>query len=337
MENLECAVQSIITILFVFSMSGYFGRFNKYLELTSHFKIQYLLASAFCLLVCLILRDWRGAAGALLIAGINFSSIITWYRAGQSTVNRGVKGRHLKLIFANIYRLNTAHDTFIAFVDRHTPDIIIVQEVDAVWAEALQTLHHQYPFFEALPRGGGSGIALYSRFPFERLPIVSTEGEARPGILASLKVGNVTVYMLSIHPRAPLRSEHFERRNKMLSAAAVCLRDLPSPKICIGDLNTSLWSPYYRSFAKQSKLVNVRKGFGLLPSWPTFMVFKWLMIPIDHCLVSPDIRIVNAQAGEQIGSDHLPLIVEMEIGEEERVSGRAGERENNFQYPLSVF
>jgi endonuclease/exonuclease/phosphatase (EEP) superfamily protein YafD len=93
----------------------------------------------------------------------------------------------------------------------------------------------------------------------------------------------------------------------MLAVAAACLQDLPGPKICIGDLNTSLWSPFYRDFAEQTKLVNVREGIGLLPSWPTFMYFDWLMIPIDHCLVSDGIRMIMAQLGEPIGSDHLPL------------------------------
>lgn len=99
----------------------------------------------------------------------------------------------------------------------------------------------------------------------------------------------------------------------MLAAAAACLQDLPEPKICIGDLNISLWSPIYQSFRKQTKLRNVREGIGLLPSWPTFMGFGWLMIPIDHCLVSHDIRVMRAQTGERIGSDHLPLIIELEI------------------------
>jgi endonuclease/exonuclease/phosphatase (EEP) superfamily protein YafD len=38
-----------------------------------------------------------------------------------------------------------------------------------------------------------------------------------------------------------------------------------------------------------------------------------LMIPIDHCLVSEDIRVINASTAEGIGSDHLPLIVELEL------------------------
>jgi endonuclease/exonuclease/phosphatase (EEP) superfamily protein YafD len=59
--------------------------------------------------------------------------------------------------------------------------------------------------------------------------------------------------------------------------------------------------------------VNVRDGFGLLPSWPTFLFFKWLMLPLDHCLVSNDIRVADARTGEPIGSDHLPLIVEIEL------------------------
>ena len=67
------------------------------------------------------------------------------------------------------------------------------------------------------------------------------------------------------------------------------------------------------SFVERTKLVNVRMGFGLLPSWPTFVFFKWLMLPLDHCLVSDDIRVADARTGEPIGSDHLPLIVETRI------------------------
>jgi endonuclease/exonuclease/phosphatase (EEP) superfamily protein YafD len=302
----------VIGAVLLFSAAGYFGRFHKYLELASHFRVQYLLASIVCLSVCLILRDWGWAIGAAVSASINLAVIAPWY-AGKQSSNDGVAGHRLKIVFANVYRVNKRREAFVAFALRHQPDIVIAQEVDAVWGDALRSLHNQYPFFEVLTRGGGSGMAFFSRLAFERLEIVLPEGEARPGILIRLNVGSSVVSLLSVHPRAPIRRGYFERRNEMLAATASHLQSLPAPKICVGDLNTSLWSPYYRSFARQTKLVNVRKGFGLLPSWPTFLFFRWLMIPIDHCLVSDDIRVIRARTGEPIGSDHLPLVVEIEI------------------------
>jgi endonuclease/exonuclease/phosphatase (EEP) superfamily protein YafD len=99
----------------------------------------------------------------------------------------------------------------------------------------------------------------------------------------------------------------------VLVSAADCLRNLTGPKIFIGDLNITPWSHYYRAFAKQTSLTDVRKGVGLLPSWPACLLFKWLMITLDPFLVSDDIAVASVTTAEAVGSDHLPLIVELEI------------------------
>jgi endonuclease/exonuclease/phosphatase (EEP) superfamily protein YafD len=88
---------------------------------------------------------------------------------------------------------------------------------------------------------------------------------------------------------------------------------LPTPKILVGDLNTSLWSPYYAHLIRQTGLDNARRGFGLLPTWPAYMPWPFLMIPIDHCLVSPDIGVIKMRTGRNIGSDHLPIVVDMVV------------------------
>ncbi|MGH9841000.1 MAG: endonuclease/exonuclease/phosphatase family protein [Blastocatellia bacterium] len=311
-ELLLIAKLSLIPVLLC-SLAGYAGRLHQYAELASHFRVQYLLVSTACLVFLLFHREFGWASGAALGCALNFPSILFWFFGGKASKGETGNGRQLRLLLANVNRANTRHDLFLAFVREHNPDVVIVQEVDATWSQALSVVHDYYPFNEIQPRNGGSGMALYSRLPFEGSSVSLSEGDARPGILVRIDLDGDFVWVFSIHPRAPIRPGHLDRRNRMLTAAAEHLESLPSPKICIGDLNTSLWSPYYRDFAKQTRLKNVRKGFGLLPTWPTFLRFRWLMIPIDHCLVSDDIRVLDAKAGDHIHSDHLPLLVTLEI------------------------
>ena len=44
---------------------------------------------------------------------------------------------------------------------------------------------------------------------------------------------------------------------------------------------------------------------------------QWTMfyVPIDHCLVSEDIAVISRKTGPRIGSDHLPLYIEVSIVE----------------------
>lgn len=132
---------------------------------------------------------------------------------------------------------NTAYESFIAFAQGRAPDVLIVQEVTEDWRESLRPLHGRYPFREEAPKSRGSGMALYSRFPFERLTIAFPESGARPCILARMDIDGASVLLLSIHPRAPIRNDHYRLRNEMLAAAAECLSELLTPKILVGDLN----------------------------------------------------------------------------------------------------
>ncbi|WP_421656253.1 hypothetical protein [Leptothermofonsia sp. ETS-13] len=40
----------------------------------------------------------------------------------------------------------------------------------------------------------------------------------------------------------------------------------------------------------------------------------WLIaIPIDHCLISPELTVTGIWTGPNVGSDHLPLITDLAI------------------------
>src|SRR5262245_46835249 len=130
MSILHLLAQSITFTLLLLSTTGFLGRLHKYLELTSHFRAQYLIASATCFLIFILMANWWCAAGSLICAVINLSAIAPFYRLKKFSLKNEVKGRHLKLAFANVERCNTEYHAFIALVRRHEPDIVIVQEVD---------------------------------------------------------------------------------------------------------------------------------------------------------------------------------------------------------------
>ena len=68
--------QATLLMVLALSAAGYLGRAHKFFELASHFKLQYLVASAACLLVTAALRAWPWAAGAALCLSINLAEII---------------------------------------------------------------------------------------------------------------------------------------------------------------------------------------------------------------------------------------------------------------------
>lgn len=303
----------MLACLFLFSVAGYFGSERKYFELASHYKVQYLIGSLVCLAVLGIFRSWTWFACALLICFVNAAALLPWYLpSSQRRVNPVPP--YLKLILSNVNCSSTHYAALISFVQEERPDVLVVQETDAKWIDNLKILEDQFPHTEIVARGGGSGIAIYSRRALKESEVIFLGNDERPCILASLNVGGEIVTLLAIHPHAPIREDHFSYRNEQLGAASAFMRKIEARKILIGDLNTSLWSPYFSRLVRESGLVDVRTGFGLLPTWPTFMPLKpLLMIPIDHCFVSRDITVVNVRAGPHIGSDHLPLIVELAL------------------------
>jgi hypothetical protein len=70
-----------------------------------------------------------------------------------------------------------------------------------------------------------------------------------------------------------------------------------------------MWSPYYKKSIGSTQLRNTRAGFGIFPTWK--MIHPFFAIAIDHCLVSPDLKVKNLYTGRVIGSDRLPLITEL--------------------------
>lgn len=305
--------KAVLVYIVVFTAAAYLAKANHFFELAAHFRFQYLIGSIIVAAILVAWREWRAATIALVCATLNAVSVLPLYFPPETTAVAAPQ-QSLRLLLSNVLTANTQRAALIDLARAERPDLLILQEVSAEWIKDLNGLRDQLPYSIAEPRDDNFGIAVYSRIPFVEAKVVAPLDPTLPGILAKINVNGQTVSILTTHTVPPVGGyELFLLRNAQLREAATTMRQLPEPKILIGDLNTTVWSPYFSQLIEESGLRDARRGFGVVPTWPANFWTPLMRIPIDHCLVSRDIRVVNIGAGPRIGSDHLPLIVDLEI------------------------
>lgn len=294
------------------TIASYLGSFITYLlEITSHFPVQYLIVNAIALILLLVLAKKRTWIFLCLVClTINGVTVLPWY-LDTSNIVRNPSGKPLKILLANVFTKNQQHSKFISLVSQEKPDLVIVQEMDSRWAKELTAIHSRFPYRFIKPRSDNFGIGIYSSLPLENSEVKSVDNSDIPILVSQIKINKQPISIVSMHPPAPLSPRHLRLRNKQLAKTSDYVNRLQNPHLVIGDLNTTMWSPYYQQFIRDSGLKNTRSGFGIQPTWPVFFPILW--IPIDHCLVSSHFQVISNRIGKDIGSDHYPVIAELEL------------------------
>ena len=299
-------VAAVLTILF--SLPTALDVPHRFIELFSHFRLQYFAIALLLAILFALLRNWPWAAALLALAVFNGSLLVPVY-SSASKHNAGTE--QLKLFHANVYSGNRNYDKLIATVAAENPDIIFLQEITPDWVAGLQGLQKDYPHSYLEPREGNFGIAVYSRVAFDSVSHIDSPPLDYPTIVARISRGGEPLTLISSHPTIPLGRQLFEARNTQLESLSELVSNASGAVVLTGDFNVSMWGHGFRKLIESTGLRDARLGFGLRPTWPTF--FPLAMIPIDHVLVSDTISVLDIRTGARTGSDHLPLVVTLSL------------------------
>lgn len=289
---------SLLTLL----PSNYHG-----LQLFTHFRLQYFLVAALLVIAFILLRDRRYAVLLFATAFINGAHVLPWYFDEPYEP----EGRELKILQANVLYTNTEFNRLFTLIDSEQPDVVVLHEVSSAWAAELKRLEGTYPHQVVEARDGSFGIAVLAKFPMTATATVASEPLGYPTIVTTFATSGRPLQVVATHPMIPLGARNFGARNTQLATVGDLLRRSPGATLLVGDLNTSPWDINYKRLEARTGLRNVRRGFGVAPTWPTFLPFA--MIPIDHVLVSGEVGVRDVRTGPRIGSDHLPLIATLTL------------------------
>ena len=160
--------------------------------------------------------------------------------------------------------------------------------------------------------GGDSfGVAILSRYPLKHQAIVVLGKAGEPSAFAQIDTGGEVWSFLVTHPLPPVNRKWYNLRNEQFKAIADFVKNNKSDHFVLAaDLNCAPWSAHFINFLTASDLHDTRAGFGIQPSWP---VNCWILrIPIDHVLTSKLINTKVRRIEEDLGSDHLPIYLELE-------------------------
>lgn len=309
-EIFKRIIQLAATGLLGVTLISFFGRY-PYLELFTHFRFQYLWIAAICFILLLFLNSKIPAVFALVCFLVNGFYILPFYFSVKTQAVTPVSQK-FSVISANVAHKNENYAKLLESVRASAPDVLILQEFTSEWDENTKDLQKDYPYFKTEPRTGGAGLAVFSRYPLESAEVLQLDDSTHPAIFCKINLEGKILSLLTIHPLTPMRADKFASRNKQLSEAAKLMRETPAPKILIGDMNITPWSPYYSDLVKESGLKDVRMGRGLQTTWISFFPAPF-RIPIDHCLVSRDIAIESLELGEENGSDHFPIVLKFKV------------------------
>jgi endonuclease/exonuclease/phosphatase (EEP) superfamily protein YafD len=292
---------------------GFFGGLSWVADLFAHFRLQLAVGLLVCVAAAWVLRQSGVALLAASCSLVNLVVVSPQLVYQPSAEARGE--RTVRLVHANVNYFNRDFESALRFFSDADPDVLLIVEANELWMSALAPLRERLVYTKWV-QDGKFQIAMMSRFPMTAAGKYFSP--RNPSIVAHVDAPGGELCVIGTHPRSPASSRRARRRDQQLASIGAFVRQQATRTVVVGDLNTTPWGHAFRALVLDSGLRDSSRGFGFQWSWPAS--FWPLGIPIDHALVSDGVNVLDRRMGPSIGSDHLPLVVDIQLTETVRGS-----------------
>jgi endonuclease/exonuclease/phosphatase (EEP) superfamily protein YafD len=295
---------------------GELGRYDWRLELLSHFAVQYIVVLAAACVSFLI----RGR-GLLFVLAAAMVLMPAWRLAAYvpvwATPTHATAATHrLRVMTINVHASNTRYDDVRAEIERLDPDIVFLSESTDLWVAGLAPLRGRYPHVIDGRSASVFSLRLFSRLPLPDASIIRLpELGGDPAIVARACMEGADndmacVRLIGIHPPPPMTATWAARRDAVLGAVPALIAGADAHRtVLLGDFNCTPWSPLFRDLVTETGLRSTAVGLGVSPTW--FSHWPPLGLTIDHILIGAAIDAQSHEVGDDVGSDHFPVVADL--------------------------
>ena len=221
----------------------------------------------------------------------------------------------IKVLAANVLQKNENKEKLLSEIKRLDADILLFTEKDLRWKKRIfPAVKIDYPYRVEIPISNTYGMLLYSKFKLIDPQIKSIVDDSIPSIHSLVRMpSGDTIQLFAIHPTPPVPQHNMSSTDRDAEMMKIALKALNSkhPVIVVGDFNDVAWSESTTLFQRVSGLLDVRKGRGFFNTYHAdYFILRW---PLDHIFVSEHFRVISAERGRPIDSDHFPIFVSLSL------------------------
>jgi endonuclease/exonuclease/phosphatase (EEP) superfamily protein YafD len=299
----------LTAVLAVATAAGFLDRVSWVFESATLFRLQYAAVLLATGALALALRRPRLALAGLVLAAVNIAVIAPWQDASLATASTG--SRTLRIVSFNVEAGNHGYDELGPLVARLRPDILGLMELTPAWAHAAEHASARVRPRRLVAQPGAYGIGLLSDVVPTAVRARRFPADGPTALVARFRIDHFPVTFVLVHVHTPFAGSVHARE---LSALAAARPSLGSRLIVCGDFNTVPWSAQFEDFSHDAGLTDVFRGAWHTHSWPSWSPVLGALI--DHCLISDGLTVRDRSFGPSIGSDHLPLV--LDVGVERR-------------------
>jgi endonuclease/exonuclease/phosphatase (EEP) superfamily protein YafD len=221
----------------------------------------------------------------------------------------GGGGALIRIISANLASGGADAWLFARLVHALDADVVAVQELATVQAEALATV---LPFGRLEVRPYRMGIGLRQPGCVQRIALAGRD--AYVGKVTANAAGEI-ITVVNVHIIAPHRGSPWKiaaLRHRQICGLETYLRSAPHPLVLVGDLNsTPLWPAYRRlSTTLTDAAVETARLERRRPCRTWGLRYGPRLFRIDHALVA-GVIVEKVQVAPIAGSNHYAVVVDV--------------------------
>lgn len=261
--------------------------------------------------------DWVFLALLIVNFGYLTYQIYPYLAFAKKQIQDADKGAKpdIRLLIYNVYQYNENYEKLCKLVNEIDSDMVLLVETNEKWKDkSLEGFGEKYPHKILEDRENTYGMLIFSKFPLHNVQVRHLINEEVPSIALEVESGwGERIKFYAIHPEPPVPGENprsTDRDAEILIVGKEAEKE-ELPVIVAGDLNDVAWSYTSILFQKISGLQDPRRGRGFFSSFHAkYPLLRW---PLDHIFCSGHFRVHSMKSLKGIGSDHFPILIELEL------------------------